>query len=169
MPRRGDNAFPRCQVNRLDKNLLLFVLYLFIDAKYAHLSQAPRAEGRTLRFTSIVLNMRQVAAPRCGIFDSVPWNAPMARSTLLTVAVIAASSLLQTPGHAAEVVSAPPVPPVHTTVVPFALMACPASIILSGIVANFWENRQLTFAEAWSCGLLYWIPRPAQKVISTRG
>jgi hypothetical protein len=36
------------------------------------------------------------------------------------------------------------------------------SIILSGIVANFRDNRQLTTAEAWTCGLLYWIPMPVQ-------
>jgi hypothetical protein len=38
----------------------------------------------------------------------------------------------------------------------WAAFACPASIILSGIVANFRDNRQLTYPEAWSCGLLYW-------------
>jgi hypothetical protein len=49
---------------------------------------------------------------------------------------------------------------------PWALMACPASIILSGIVANFKDNRQLTFWEAVTCGLLYWIPMavPVQTV-----
>jgi hypothetical protein len=44
----------------------------------------------------------------------------------------------------------------------WAAFACPASIILSGIVANFRDNRQLTTAEAWTCGLLYWIPMPVQ-------
>jgi hypothetical protein len=48
-------------------------------------------------------------------------------------------------------------------------MACPASIILSGIVANFWLNRELTAPEAWACGLLFWIPRPTQQVIKTKG
>jgi len=43
----------------------------------------------------------------------------------------------------------------------WAAFACPASIILSGIVANFRDNRQLTTAEAWTCGLLYWIPMQA--------
>jgi len=40
------------------------------------------------------------------------------------------------------------------------LFACPASIILSGIVANFRDNRQLTAPEAWSCGLLFWFAKP---------
>jgi hypothetical protein len=44
----------------------------------------------------------------------------------------------------------------------WAAFACPASIVLSALVANFRDNRQLTTAEAWTCGLLYWIPKPAQ-------
>jgi hypothetical protein len=35
-----------------------------------------------------------------------------------------------------------------------------ASIILSGAVANFRDKRQLTYAEAWTCGLLYWFGKP---------
>jgi hypothetical protein len=55
-------------------------------------------------------------------------------------------------------------PPSHAFVPAWwwAGFACPASIILSGIVANFRDNRQLTTAEAWTCGLLYWIPMPVQ-------
>jgi hypothetical protein len=45
---------------------------------------------------------------------------------------------------------------VHVPTWLWVAMACPASIILSGAVANFRDNRQLTYAEAWSCGLLYW-------------
>jgi hypothetical protein len=37
---------------------------------------------------------------------------------------------------------------------------CVASIILSAVVADFKDNRQLTNGEAWTCGLLYWIPMP---------
>jgi hypothetical protein len=57
-----------------------------------------------------------------------------------------------------------PVPPTHGFVPAWfwAGFACPASIILSGIVADFRDNRQLTTAEAWTCGLLYWIPMPYQ-------
>ena len=58
----------------------------------------------------------------------------------------------------------PVVPPTHGAPPAWfwAAFACPASIILSGIVANFRDNRQLTTAEAWTCGLLYWIPMPVQ-------
>jgi hypothetical protein len=49
-----------------------------------------------------------------------------------------------------------PLPPAHVPAWVWAGIACPASIILSGVVANFRDNRQLTTAEAWTCGLLYW-------------
>jgi hypothetical protein len=55
-----------------------------------------------------------------------------------------------------------PLPAAHVPAWFWAGFACPASIILSGIVANFRDNRQLTTAEAWTCGLLYWIPMPVQ-------
>jgi hypothetical protein len=40
------------------------------------------------------------------------------------------------------------------------LFACPASIIVSGVVANFRDNRQLTYWEAWTCGLAFWFAKP---------
>jgi len=46
--------------------------------------------------------------------------------------------------------------------VPWAAVGCVGSILLSGIVANYKDNRQLTYWEAWTCGLLYWIPRPQE-------
>jgi hypothetical protein len=61
-----------------------------------------------------------------------------------------------------------PVPPPGHGVIPgwfWAAFACPASIILSGIVANFKDNRQLTTAEAWTCGLLYWFGVPPQQQV----
>jgi hypothetical protein len=55
-----------------------------------------------------------------------------------------------------------PVPPSHGYIPAWfwAAFACPASIILSGAVANFRDKRQLTYAEAWTCGLLYWFGKP---------
>ena len=58
------------------------------------------------------------------------------------------------------IIPCPPIPPVHVPAWVWAGLACPASIILSALVANYWNNRQLTTAEAWTCGLLYWIPMP---------
>ena len=54
----------------------------------------------------------------------------------------------------------PPAPVSHVPAWFWAAFACPASIILSGIVANFKDNRRLTYAEAWTCGLLYWFGQP---------
>jgi hypothetical protein len=50
----------------------------------------------------------------------------------------------------------------HTPVWPWVVIGCAGSIVLSALAANFWNNRQLTTAEAWTCGLLYWIPMPYQ-------
>jgi hypothetical protein len=44
--------------------------------------------------------------------------------------------------------------------IPWTLMGCPASVILSALVADFRDHRQLTNWEAWTCGLLYWFPMP---------
>jgi hypothetical protein len=51
-----------------------------------------------------------------------------------------------------------PCPPVamHAPAWLWLAFACPASIILSGMVANFKDHRQLTYWEAWTCGVLYW-------------
>jgi hypothetical protein len=46
--------------------------------------------------------------------------------------------------------------------VPWAVIGCSGSIVLSALVADFKDNRQLTNWEAWTCGLLYWIPLPPQ-------
>jgi hypothetical protein len=56
----------------------------------------------------------------------------------------------------------PPLQPTHGYIPAWfwAAFACPASIIFAGAVANFRDNRQLTYAEAWTCGLLYWFGRP---------
>ena len=59
----------------------------------------------------------------------------------------------------------PPLPPMQTAHIPawwWAGFACPASIVLSALVADFRDNRQLTASEAWTCGLLYWVPMPVQ-------
>jgi hypothetical protein len=45
----------------------------------------------------------------------------------------------------------------HTTPVwPWVVIGCAGSIVVSALAANFFQNRQLTTPEAWTCGLLYW-------------
>lgn len=50
----------------------------------------------------------------------------------------------------------------HTPAWPWVVIGCAGSIVLSALVANFRDNRQLTTPEAWTCGLLYWLPMPYQ-------
>jgi len=50
----------------------------------------------------------------------------------------------------------------HVGALPWALMAYPALIVFTGAVANFKDNRQLTYWEAWTCGLAYWFWLPTQ-------
>jgi hypothetical protein len=49
-----------------------------------------------------------------------------------------------------------PVGHAHTPVAPWVVIGCAGSIIVSALAANFWQNRELTTPEAWTCGLLYW-------------
>ena len=64
----------------------------------------------------------------------------------------------------AQVPPPPPAPTAHshTPVWPWVVIGCAGSIVLSAVVADFRDNRQLTTPEAWTCGLLYWIPMPYQ-------
>jgi len=50
----------------------------------------------------------------------------------------------------------------HTPVLPWVVIGCAGSIVLSAFVAGFRDHRELTTAEAWTCGLLYWVPMPYQ-------
>ena len=89
----------------------------------------------------------------------------MRRNLMVAAALAATLSFTPIQLHAAPPPPPPPVAaPTHGFIPAWfwAGFACPASIILSGIVADFRDNRQLTTAEAWTCGLLYWIPMPYQ-------
>jgi hypothetical protein len=83
--------------------------------------------------------------------------------TVLAAGLIAALAFSPTSLHAGpgikKIVPPPAAAPAgHVGALPWALMACPASIVLSGAVANFKDNRQLTYWEAVTCGLAYWFP-----------
>lgn len=57
----------------------------------------------------------------------------------------------------------PPTPPTghaSTPAWPWVVIGCAGSIVLSALVADLRDNRELTSPEAWTCGLLYWIPKP---------
>jgi hypothetical protein len=86
-----------------------------------------------------------------------------------TAAILAASLVTSTFSTAAFAVPPPPPPPVvahhGTSVVPWLVIGCAGGIILSAFAANARDNRQLTTAEAWSCGTLFWFSQPTTKQV----
>jgi hypothetical protein len=90
----------------------------------------------------------------------------MRRSLIAAAALIAALPLTANNTRAGVDKSLPPpaLPAAHAHVPAWwwAGFACPASVVLSALVADFRDNRQLTAPEAGTCGLLYWIPMPVQ-------
>ena len=84
------------------------------------------------------------------------------RRFALAVAVLFAAFMLAPTGARAQAPPPTPIPvqPAQHIWVPWAAMGCVGSILLSAAVANWKDNRQLTYWEAWTCGLLYWIPMP---------
>ena len=45
--------------------------------------------------------------------------------------------------------------------VPWAFGSCVLDLFAAAAVANWRDNRQLTYQEAYTCGLLFWFERPA--------
>jgi hypothetical protein len=90
----------------------------------------------------------------------------MRRFLIAVAALIAAFSFAPTKAHAQGGPTPPAAPPMlhgpfwPNDWIPWVAFGCPSSIILSALVADFKDNRQLTYWEAWTCGLLYWIPLP---------
>jgi hypothetical protein len=46
----------------------------------------------------------------------------------------------------------------------WAIFGCSSGIIFAALVANYQQNRQLTPAEAASCGLLFWFAPPKSNI-----
>jgi predicted membrane protein len=87
----------------------------------------------------------------------------------LIAAALAASmtmAALSTPASAVVVSRAVPGPTFgsgHPGVTIGPIFACAGGIILAAFAANYRDNRELTAAEAWSCGLLFWLSPPKRK------
>jgi hypothetical protein len=43
------------------------------------------------------------------------------------------------------------------------IFGCSGGIILAAMVANWQQNRQLTWNEAATCGILFWVNPPKRK------
>ena len=87
------------------------------------------------------------------------------RKILIVCAAVAAPVALSPTGARAQAPPPPPPPvqiqPAFHAWEPWVLFGCTGSVVLSAMVANWKDNRQLTYWEAYTCGLLYWIPRAA--------
>ncbi len=79
----------------------------------------------------------------------------MARSKLLALTLAAAMTF--SPATVKAGIIALPIPANSTTVTGYALAGCVAGIMIAALDASRRFNRELTAAEATSCGLLYWI------------
>ena len=85
----------------------------------------------------------------------------MTKSKILA-AVLAASMTLSATATFAD---GPPPTPGHTfgtgpTGSVWAIFGCSSGIIFAALVANYQQNRQLTWNEAATCGLLFWFTPP---------
>jgi hypothetical protein len=86
----------------------------------------------------------------------------MGKSKILA-AVLAALMVLSPPAAFAGCIAIAPAGkkfgPGPTGLV-WAIFGCSSGIIFAALVANYQQNRQLTPAEAASCGLLFWFTPP---------
>ena len=49
-----------------------------------------------------------------------------------------------------------------TSPVPWIIMGCVGGTVLSAMIANWRDNRELTWNEAASCGILFWFAQPVR-------
>lgn len=82
----------------------------------------------------------------------------MARSKVLAVTLAVAIAISPAPASAGIPIVIPlPAPASNPGVGMYGLVGCVAGIMIAAIDAGRRFNRELTGAEAASCGLLYWI------------
>ena len=88
------------------------------------------------------------------------------KKLLIAGVTVAALSLAPTVAFAQPAPRVVVPPPAHSSkiIVPWIFIGCAGGIILSAFHANYRDNRELTQPEAWTCGLLYWLSTPSQKI-----
>jgi hypothetical protein len=50
----------------------------------------------------------------------------------------------------------------HHSPLPWIVMGCVSGTVLSAMVANWRDDRELTWSEAASCGILFWFAQPVR-------
>ncbi len=82
----------------------------------------------------------------------------------LTAAALAAAMLISVPATShAKVWCYKPVS--HgggggSSAAPWIIIGCAGGVVLAALAANYRDSRELTAAEAWSCGTLFLFSRP---------
>jgi hypothetical protein len=81
---------------------------------------------------------------------------------IFAVTLIAAMALSSSASFSGVTAVAPPIIHHSKPVVPFVIFGCAGALIFAALIANWQQKRQLTAAEAMTCGLLFWFtpPRP---------
>jgi hypothetical protein len=92
----------------------------------------------------------------------------MRQYSIAAAAFIAALWFSPSIAHA----QAPPAPPpvivvasAHAVIFPWWIFACPASLMFSASVAATRDHRELTYWEAYTCGMLYWFGKPPKQYV----
>ena len=100
------------------------------------------------------------------------------RKLLIACATVASLSLIPTSAMAVRTIVPAPIGGSSggSVVVPWVVIGCAGGIIFAAFHANYKYNRELTMAEAWSCGMLHWFShhptrqKPVQrKALRVRG
>ena len=55
-----------------------------------------------------------------------------------------------------------------SSVAPWTVIGCVGGTVLSAMIANWRDNRELTFNEAASCGMLFWFAQPVKVKVKVK-
>ena len=87
----------------------------------------------------------------------------MGKSRIVAITLMAAMALSSSNGFGSTPVAAPVIH--HSNpVVPYVIFGCAGSLVLAAFIANIQRKRQLTPAEAATCGLLFWFTPPINSI-----
>jgi hypothetical protein len=85
----------------------------------------------------------------------------------LTTLAVATAMLLTAPAASYAGTWCPPVskftPTGGSSSAPWFVIGCAGGVVLAALAANYRDQRELTAAEAWSCGTLFLVSKPKHK------
>jgi len=84
----------------------------------------------------------------------------MKKSKMLAFALVAVMALSPSISFGGTAVAPAAIPHSAKPIVPYVIFGCAGALIFAAIIANIQRNRQLTPAEAATCGLLFWFTPP---------